>query len=84
MVLGVVCSVHCRCCVWYKRDNSYTRFGFLRPQGHAGVVRVLLAREEIDVDEECNGLSPLDKAKQQGHSEIVALLHEFLCNAPKY
>ena len=49
-----------------------------------GVVRVLLAREGIDIDEECNGLTPLDTAKEQGHSEIVTLLLEFLCNAPKY
>ena len=73
----------CRYCVWYKRANSCT-FRFFHQKGHVGVVRVLLAREEIDIDEECNGLTPLDTAKEQGHSEIVALLLEFLCNAPKY
>ena len=75
----------CRYCVWYKRANSVTFWFFLPShKGHVGVVRVLLAREEIDIDEECNGLTPLDTAKEQGHSEIVALLLEFLCNAPKY
>jgi hypothetical protein len=66
------------------RELIGAHFGFFHPQGHVGVVRVLLAREGIDIDDECNGLTPLDTAKEQGHSEIVALLLEFLCNAPKY
>ena len=42
--------------------------------GHVDVVRLLLASEEIDINKEVHGFTPLQFAQAGGYTEIVALL----------
>ena len=45
--------------------------------GHADVVDFLL-ENGADVTQVCNGLTPLEKAKQQGHDEIIGVVDYYI------
>ena len=42
--------------------------------GHVDVVQLLLGSEEIDINKEVHGFTPLQFAQAEGYTEIVALL----------
>ena len=55
---------------------GYTPLGWAARNGHEGVVRILLERDDVDINKsnKC-GWTPLHSAAKLGHEGMVKLLH---------
>jgi len=55
-------------------QNGATPLYIACQKGHLKVVQSLLTHKEIDINKDCKGTTPLAKAMEKEHNEIVTLL----------
>ena len=71
-------SGYCKIKADSKDNDGITPLSWAARGGYEAVVRLLLARDDVEADLQDNGgITPLSYAARQGHEAVVRLLEPF-------